>query len=49
MSAKGKFTVVESDDARYHVGQTYGVLLNADQSYNEVEIVEPEVIPAAEA
>lgn len=40
MAATGKFTPSASDDARYVLGHTYNIVLNADQSFNELAIRE---------
>lgn len=47
MSAYGKITISESDDARYVVGHTYNVVLQGDSSYNEAPVREG--VPEAEA
>jgi hypothetical protein len=49
MGAFGEFKVVVSDDGHYVEGETYDIVLNADQSYNEYDGTANEAKAAAAA
>lgn len=52
MGAFGEFKVIVSDEPAYKEGETYDIVLNSDQSFNEydgtVNAATPEPIPEPE-